>query len=90
MQQTILKRKSEDLGEGVRAVVDDVANSEQPIVITSDGKSQVVIMSCSLYETSQKRLQMLESLIQGEMEIARGEGYDLEDVMDGLQSILDS
>jgi len=73
----------------VAGLVRRVAGSNEPLVITQRGKAAVVLVGAEAYQQSQKELEILKLLVQGEKEIVAGIGYSMEEVMREADEILD-
>jgi prevent-host-death family protein len=72
----------------VAGLVKQVAGSEEPLVITQRGKAAVVMVGAEAYQRSQKELEILKILVQGEKDIEAGVGYSMDDVMKEADEIL--
>ncbi len=70
-----------DLRKDSSAVLKRVRSSREPVIVTQRGRAAVVMLSVEEYERSENERQILLLLARGEKEIARGEGYDLDDVL---------
>jgi len=57
-------------------------------VITQEGRPEAVILSIEVYQQTQAEREILTRLAQGELEIAQGEGYDLDEVLSQADSLL--
>ncbi|HEY4596459.1 MAG TPA: type II toxin-antitoxin system Phd/YefM family antitoxin [Thermoanaerobaculia bacterium] len=77
-----------DLAHDAVSILRRVRESKEPTVITQEGRPEAVILSIDAYEQSQAERALLTRLAQGEREIAQGEGYDLEDVLNEADSLL--
>jgi len=70
-----------DLKQDAAAVVDRVRKSPQPVVITRRGRAAAIMLSAKAYAQSERERSLLRLLVRGEREIARGKGYDLDEVL---------
>ncbi len=52
-----------------------------PKVSTQRGRAAAVLLSIEEYERARQEREILELLVQGDKEIAIGDGHELEDVM---------
>ena len=70
-----------DLRQDAAAALKQVKTSRQPVVITQRGRAAAVLLSLEAYERGEHERQLLHLLAKGEQEIARGEGFDLDEVL---------
>lgn len=70
-----------DLGHNTAKVMKRVKDSNEPVIITQRGRAAAVLISVESYERSEHEREILRALAKGEREIASGEGYDLESVL---------
>ena len=77
-----------DLRQDAAAALKRVRTSKQPLVITQRGRAAAVILSVETYERGEHERQLLRLLARGEKEIAAGQGYDLNEVMDEADALL--
>nr|WP_320133917.1 type II toxin-antitoxin system Phd/YefM family antitoxin [uncultured Holophaga sp.] len=66
-------------------VFEEVRNTKQPVVVTEHGRSAGVIMDPETFDLLSERLQILEEIALGEMEIAAGSHVGWDEVKSGLQ-----
>jgi len=66
-----------------------VRASRQPIVITQRGRAAAIMLSVEAYERGEHERQLLRLLAKGEKEIAAGHGYDLSEVLDEADALLE-
>ncbi len=90
MEQALKKRNTDDLGTKTHGVFEDLTRTQEPVLFTSNGESQVVAMAFDVYQKEQNRLKLLEALAKGEVELGRGQFYEFEDVMADARAILES
>ncbi len=77
-----------DLRQDAAAALKRVRTSKQPLVITQRGRAAAVILSVEAYERGEHERQLLRLLARGEKEIAAGQGFDLDEVMDEADALL--
>ena len=77
-----------DLRRDAAAALKRVRASKQPLVITQRGRAAAVMLSLEAYERAEHERQLLRLLARGEKEIAAGQGYDLEEVLDEADALL--
>ena len=77
-----------DLRQDAASVLQQVRESDEPLVITQRGRPAVVLLSIEAYEKSDRDRQLLLLLAQGDKEILTSEGYSLESVMKEADQIL--
>ena len=77
-----------ELAEDVEAVLDGLRTSDQPLIITKEGRPSAVIISVAAYERAEREREILQLLARGEREIARSQGHDLDDVLAEADAIL--
>ena len=77
-----------DLRQDAAAALKRVRASRQPIVITQRGRAAAIILSVEAYERGEHERQLLRLLARGEKEIAAGQGYDLNEVLDEADALL--
>lgn len=70
-----------DLKQDAEAVLNRVRKSPKPLVITQRGRAAAIMLSAKAYERSERERSLLRLLVRGEREIARGKGYDLDEVL---------
>ncbi|HYS06679.1 MAG TPA: type II toxin-antitoxin system Phd/YefM family antitoxin [Candidatus Dormibacteraeota bacterium] len=77
-----------DLRQDAAGALKRVRASKQPIVITQRGRAAAIMLSVEAYERGEHERQLLRLLARGEKEIAAGEGYDLNEVLDEADALL--
>ena len=70
-----------DLRQDASAVLKRVKASREPLVITQRGRAAAVMLSIEEYDRAENERQILRLLARGDREIAKGEGFDLEEVL---------
>ena len=69
-----------ELKTHTKDVLKRVAQSGQPILVTQNGHSAVLIVDVGTYQSQQKKLLLLEEISKGEREIAGGKGISHDEV----------
>ncbi len=77
-----------DLRQDAASVLQQVRESDEPLVITQRGRPAAVLLSIEAYEKSDRDRQLLLLLAQGDKEILTSEGYSLNSVMKEADQIL--
>lgn len=70
-----------DLRQDAAAVIDRVRRSSKPLVITQRGRPAAVVLSPEAYERGEREKEILQLLVRGDREIAKGRGHDLDEVL---------
>lgn len=70
-----------ELRQDASAIVKRASSTGDPVFITQHGRASAVLMSAGTYERTQRELEILRILAQGEADIAAGVGIDFETVM---------
>lgn len=78
-----------DLRQDAATVLSRVRKSPQPLVVTQRGRAAAIMLSLEAYEQSERERNLLRLLVQGEREIARGKGHDLDEVLKEADKLLD-
>lgn len=79
-----------DLRNDAARVLKRLSKGDSPAVITRRGRAAAVLVSVEAYERAEHEREILRLLARGEQEIARGDGYDLDDVLAEADEILKS
>jgi antitoxin YefM len=69
-------RPISELREKATAFVQQVRETQRPIVITQHGRSAAILMDVIQYERLMERLEILEAVRIGEQQIAEGDFID--------------
>ncbi len=77
-----------DLRQDAAAALKRVRTSKQPLIITQRGRAAAVMLSVETYERAEHEKHILRLLVRGEKEIAQGEGYDLDSVLEETDRLL--
>jgi len=78
-----------ELRQDASAIVKRAASSGDPVFITQHGRASAVLVSAGTYARTQRELEILRILAQGEVDIAAGVGHDLDVVMAEVDELLD-
>jgi prevent-host-death family protein len=78
-----------ELRQDASGIVKRATASGDPVFITQHGRASAVLMSAGAYERTQREIEILHMLAQGEVDIAAGSGYDLDAVMAEVDELLD-
>ena len=78
-----------ELRQDASAIVKRASATGEPVFITQHGRASAVLVSAGTYERTQRELQILRILAQGEADIEAGIGYDLGVVMAEVDGLLD-
>jgi prevent-host-death family protein len=77
-----------ELRQDASAIVRRASATGDPVFITQHGRASAVLVSVGTYERTQRELEMLRILAQGEADIATGTGFDLDVVMAEADELL--
>ena len=77
-----------ELRQDASAIVKRASSTGAPVFITQHGRASAVLMSTGTYERTQRELEILRILAQGEADIAAGVGIDLATVMAEADELL--
>lgn len=78
-----------DLRQNASDIVKRLASSREPVFITQRGRAAAVMVSMQDYEHSQHEVEILRLLARGEKEIETGTGYELDEVLQEADKILE-
>lgn len=78
-----------ELRQDASSIVREASASGDPVFITQHGRASAVLMSAGMYERTQRELEILRILVQGEVEIQAGVGYDIDTVMAEADALLE-
>ena len=76
-----------DLRQDAASALKRVRASKQPLVITQRGRAAAVMLSVEVYQRGEDERHLLRLLARGEKEIAAGQGYGLDDVLDEADAL---
>ena len=69
------------------AIVTDISENLQPMLITQNGEAKLVVMDVKSYEEQEETLALLKILALGNREIEQGKFRDVEDVFAELDKV---
>lgn len=75
--------------ENMKEVIDHLKASGQPLVLTVDGKAEIVVQAASSYRKAQElldRAQAIEGIRRGLASMERGEGRPAEEVFEEIST----
>jgi len=78
-----------ELRQDASAIVKRASTTGDPVFITQHGRASAVLVSAGAYERTQRELQILRILAQGEADIEAGAGFDLGVVMAEADALLE-
>jgi prevent-host-death family protein len=78
-----------ELRQDASAIVKRASATGDPVFITQHGRASAVLVSAGAYERTQRELQILRILAQGEADIEAGVGFDLDVVMAEADALLE-
>ncbi|MBS3973435.1 MAG: type II toxin-antitoxin system Phd/YefM family antitoxin [Actinobacteria bacterium] len=79
-----------ELRQDASAIIKRASTSGDPVFITQHGRASAVLVSAGTYERTQRELEILRILAQGEADIEAGAGFDLDVVMAEADELLDA
>jgi len=77
-----------ELRQDASAIVKRASSTGDPVFITQHGRASAVLVSTGTYERTQRELEILRILAQGEADIESGVGIDLAVVMAEADELL--
>ncbi len=77
-----------DLRQDAAAVLRQVRNLKEPLIITQRGRAAAVLLSVESYERGERERELLRLLARGDREIAAGEGHSLDSVLAEADALL--
>ena len=72
--------------ENAAEVLDDLAKSREPLIITQNGEARAVLQDVVSYEETQETLALLKLLALGERDIAEGRVTPIEEAVAEIRS----
>lgn len=78
-----------ELRQDASGIVKRAAASGDPVFITQHGRATAVLVSAGSYERTQRELEILRLLAQGEADIQAGVGIGLDAVMAEADALLE-
>ena len=77
-----------DFRQDAAAILNRVAKTKEPLVITRRGRAAAVLVSIDEHDRSEHERQLLYALARGEAEIAAGKGHGLDEVLADADKVL--
>ena len=77
-----------DLRQDAADIIKSANQTDEPVFITQRGRPSAVLVGLQSYELLQKKLQILTLFARGEKEIAAGEGFDFDEVMNEVDILI--
>ncbi len=78
-----------ELRQDASSIVKEASATGDPVFITQHGRASAVLLSAGAYERTQRELEVLRLLAQGEADIQAGVGYDIDVVMAEADALLE-
>jgi len=78
-----------ELRQDASGIVKRASATGDPVFITQHGRASAVLVSAGTYERTQRELEILRILAQGEADIEAGVGFDLDVVMAEADALLE-
>jgi len=78
-----------ELRQDASSIVKHASATGDPVFITQHGRASAVLVSAGTYERTQRELEILRILAQGEADIQTGVGYGLDVVMAEADALLE-
>lgn len=69
------------------AIVKDIAETGEPMLITQNGEARLVVMDVATYEQHERTLALLKILAMGNRDVEQGRARDAEDVLAELNEL---
>jgi prevent-host-death family protein len=77
-----------DLRQDAAKLLKKLNKNNEPLIITQRGRAAAVLLGVEAYERFEHEKELLRMLVQGEREVALGEGYDLDTVLAEADAML--
>ncbi len=77
-----------ELRQDASAIIKQASASGAPVFITQHGRASAVLVSAGVYERTQRELEILRILAQGEVDIAAGNGVSFDEVIAAADELL--
>jgi prevent-host-death family protein len=77
-----------DLRQDAAAIVKQASASGDPVFITQHGRASAVLVSAGAYDRTQRELEILRMLVQGDRDIEADRGVDFDVVMAEVDELL--
>jgi prevent-host-death family protein len=78
-------RSVTDLKRNTRELIDQVTETKRPVVLTTNGKAEAVLMDAATYERYISALNLAKLLKPAEDDIAKGRTRPAQEVLDELR-----
>ena len=78
-----------ELRQDASSIVKHASATGDPVFITQHGRASAVLVSAGTYERTQRELEILRILAQGEADIQAGVGHELDVVMAEADALLE-
>jgi prevent-host-death family protein len=78
-----------ELRQDASSIVREASATGNPVFITQHGRASAVLLSAGTYERTQRELEILRILAQGETDIQAGVGHDIDSVMTEADALLE-
>ena len=78
-----------ELRQDASSIVREASATGNPVFITQHGRASAVLLSVGTYERTQRELEILRILAQGEADIQAGAGHDIDSVMAEADALLE-
>lgn len=78
-----------ELRQDASSIVREASATGNPVFITQHGRASAVLVSAGTYERTQRELEILRILAQGETDIQAGVGHDIDSVMAEADALLE-
>jgi prevent-host-death family protein len=77
-----------ELRQDASSIIRQASASGDPVFITQHGRASAVLVSAGAYEQTQRELEILRMLAQGEVDIASDNGVDFDAVFAAADELL--
>lgn len=74
-----------DLKANAAGIIEEIAETRNPVVITQNGRAKAVLVDVKSYEESEERLALLQILALGRKEMAEGRTRPLREALAELK-----
>jgi prevent-host-death family protein len=78
-----------DLRKRAAEVLENLQESEDPIVVTQRGRIVAVMQTLESYEKIQKEHAVLKGILEGELDFAEGKTFTFDEVKAKLRAVLE-
>ena len=77
-----------DLRQDAAKILKQLRENKEPFIITQRGRAAAVIIGVKAYEKSEHDKELLRLLANGDKEVEKGDGYDLDTVLSEADLLL--